>query len=102
MKAKCLISTVWYTLTFEAGKVYDIDEMLYPRLIRSGKFIPAKEDIPEEVEPEVEQPETPEKDDFKPVATFIEPLPETDDLAKEVSKPIIKPVVKRKPKGKRK
>jgi hypothetical protein len=93
MKAECLISTVWYTLTFEAGRVYDIDEMLYPRLIRSGKFIPAKE-IPEEVEPEVEQPEAPEA--FKPVATFM-PLPETDDLAKPmVNKPVAKPVVKRK------
>jgi hypothetical protein len=84
---------VWYTLTFEAGKVYDIDEMLYPRLLRTGKFIPAKE-IPEEVEPEVEQPEAPEA--FKPVATSFEPLPETDDLAKPLAKPAAKPVIKRK------
>ena len=82
MKAKCLISTVWYTLTFEAGEVYDIDEMLYPRLIRTGKFQPYKETvkvIPEE--PEVEQPEAPEA--LKPVATS-------------------KPLPKHKPKGKRK
>jgi hypothetical protein len=92
MRAECLISTEWYTLTFEAGRVYDIDEMLYPRLLRSGKFIPAK-DLPEEVEPEVEQPETEEV--FKPVATFV-PLPETDDLAKPLAKPAAKPIIKRK------
>ena len=74
MKAKCLISTEWYTLTFEAGEVYDIDEMLYPRLIRSGKFQPYKETV-KVLEPEVEQPEAPAA--FKPVATSFKPLPIT-------------------------
>jgi hypothetical protein len=89
MKAKCLQDTVWYTLDFKAGEVYDIDEMLYPRLIRTGKFIPAKEPA------KVEQPEEPLEDTFKPVATFV-PLPESDDLATPQVKPVAKPVVKPK------
>lgn len=76
---KCLISTDWYTFTFIAGETYDIDDMLAPRLIRSGKFIKVK-DSPIEVHDDlaVGQPEADKA--FKPVATVIEPLP-NDDLA---------------------
>lgn len=86
MKAKCLEYTTWYTLTFEAGEVYDIDEPLYARLIRSKKFVPAKETVEGtpakvKIEKTVEQPEKPVKANFKPVATGFKPLPETDDLA---------------------
>lgn len=83
MKAECLEYTVWYSLTFEAGEVYDLETELYARLVRSGKFIPAK-DVAVEANDDmaVEQPETHEV--FEPVATAFEPLPETDDLAKPV------------------
>jgi hypothetical protein len=87
--------------TFEVNGVYDVDDMFAPRLLRTGKFIPAKEPKPVRADDDlaVGQPEAPRAP--KPVATVVKPLPETDDLVKyQVVKSVIKP--KRKPKGKKK
>jgi hypothetical protein len=93
MRAKCLVSTVWYSLTFEAGVVYTIDDMLASRLIRSGKFKQVKEDpvIPDfDDDLAVGQFEAPRA--FKPIATAIDPLPESDDLAEPPALPVVKPI----------
>jgi len=75
MLAKFLTFVNWWETAYEEGKVYDLDPVIFARLLRAGSVEPYKEtvkDIPEEVEPEVEQPEAPVA--LKPVATFV-PLP---------------------------
>ena len=85
MKARFKEYVKWGDLTFEDGGVYDLDEMFLARLRRTYKIELVKE--------KVEQPEAPEA--FKPVATFIGPLPDGhDDLA--IAKPFKKPIKKKK------
>jgi hypothetical protein len=96
MRAKCLISTEWYSLTFEAGGVYTIDDMLASRLIRSGKFISVKEkpvvpDFNDDLA--VGQPETHRV--LKPVVTVMDTLPESDDLAISPVMPVARPIKKK-------
>lgn len=67
MDAKFKVSVTWYDLSFEAGKVYDLDEGLYSRLLRAGSIEPVypevvKPELPMEVDPEVE----PEPEFVKP------------------------------------
>jgi hypothetical protein len=58
MKGRFLKRVVWYTSIFEAGKVYDLDDMVYAKLLRQHII-------------EVEQPEEPkvETPKVKPVVT---------------------------------
>jgi hypothetical protein len=85
MEGKFLKRVQWYDVLFEVGKVYDLDNMIYDKFIRQHIIEPVIKEtvkvLPEEVEPEVEQPEAPEA--LKPVVTS-------------------KPLPKHKPKGKRK
>jgi hypothetical protein len=78
MKAKCVKDFAWYTLNFEAGETYDMEELLYERLIRTPNFVKATK--------KVEQPEAPKE--VKPAVTFD--ALQNDDLA------VVKPLKKKK------
>ena len=70
MKATFLRRVVWYESIFEEGRSYEIDDMVYAKLLRQNIVRKAVEDTRG-----VEQPEKPYEASVKPVATPVEPLP---------------------------
>jgi len=82
MKVRFLEYVKWGELIFEAGEVYDVDEMFLARLQRNYKLV--KE------QGAVEQPDKPTLVDSEPAVTAL-PSPETDDLAMKPIKTVTKP-----------